>query len=428
VPRRMKHALAVAVLVTLPLLGAAPTAIAAPPPRGACHSADPARPQVREQPWAQQVLDPRRAWDHTRGGGVLVAVIDSGVDSDHPQLRRPGKVLPGRDFFLSGSYPGNFDCVSHGTGVASIIAADPLPGVGFAGVAPDARILPVRISDRDVGDRGESIRIDPRALAGGIRYAVDSGARVVNLSLAGFDDFPVVRDAVAYAVARDVLVVAAAGNSQQNSAALPSFPAGYDGVLGVGAVQIDGARLSGSQVGPYVDIAAPGGEVLAATRADGHAYLSGTSYAAPFVAGVAALVRARFPHLSAAQVAQRLLATSSPARGGLDSTGYGAGLVNPYRAVTDRMDSLPPEALPRFVPVPPDQAELARVAVREETAATAKWLAAVLGGALVVAVIGTAIRARGTRRRWRPGFATTLPDAPEPVEPPEQIFLLGKQK
>ncbi|HVV08999.1 type VII secretion-associated serine protease mycosin [Amycolatopsis sp.] len=403
-----------------------PTADAAPP-AGACPNADPARAEIPALPWAQQVLDPQRAWPYSRGAGVLVAVVDSGVDADHPQLRANGKVLPGRDFYLNGALAGNFDCVSHGTGVASIIAADQLPGIGFAGIAPDARILPVRISDRDVSDQGQSLEIDPQVVANGIRYAADQGARVINLSLAALDDFPAIRFAVAYAVAKDAVVVAAAGNAQQDtSPELPSYPAAYDGVLGVGAVDIDGARISASQIGPYVDVVAPGGKVLAATRVDGHAYDDGTSFAAPFVSGTAALVRAEWPQLTAAQVIQRLKATASPARGGADSDAYGAGLVNPYRAVTDGLDTRRAAALPPFVPRPPDQAQLDRTAWEQHAASSAVWSAIAVGAAIVLAAIAAVVLPRGRRRRWQAGRAAPVPAESPAVEPPDQIFLLAE--
>ncbi|MEV4133751.1 type VII secretion-associated serine protease mycosin [Dactylosporangium sp. NPDC049742] len=423
--RRVHLAAAVVAVAALQVAGSASPARAAPP-AGACHSPEQARNQIQAQPWAQQLLDPERAWPHSRGAGVLVAVVDSGVDADHPQLRRPGKVLRGRDFYLAGTLPGSFDCVSHGTGIASIIAADPVPGVGFHGIAPDAQILPVRINDRDVGDQGQSLRIDPQVVADGIRYAADQGAKVINLSLAGHDDFPVIRQAVAYAVARDALVVAAAGNSQQDDhTELPSYPAAYDGVLGVGAIDIDGARPPGSQIGPYVDLVAPGVKVVAATRVDGHTYDDGTSFAAPFVTGTAALVRAAWPKLTAPEVAQRLMATASPARGGLGSDRYGAGLVNPYRAVTDGLDLDPVAAQSPFVPRPPDQERLDRAAWELGTAATAKWLAVAAAGGIALTLLVAVTLPRGRRRRWRAGRAAAVPTAPTPVEPPEQIFLIG---
>ncbi|MGH3937382.1 MAG: type VII secretion-associated serine protease mycosin [Pseudonocardiaceae bacterium] len=426
--RTLALACLLAATATQVLGGAATAQAAAAPPAGACHDPNPGRSRVPQQPWAQQVLNPMSTWAHSRGAGVLVAVVDSGVDADHPQLSRAGKVQSGRDFFLTGTFPGNFDCASHGTGVASIIAADPLPAIGFHGIAPDATILPVRISDRDVGDRGETLRIDPQVLANGIRYAADSGAKVINLSLAGYDDFPVVRAAVAHAVAKDALVVTAAGNGQRDGGAeLPSYPAAYDGVLGVGAVDINGATAQGSQIGHYVDIVAPGAEVLAATRVDGHAYADGTSFATPFVAATAALVRAAWPKLTASEVAQRLIATASPARGGLGSTAYGAGLVNPYRAVTDGMDTAGPAALPVHVPVPPDQAHLAQVAWHERVGQVAKWLAARVACVIVLITLIAVIRPLGRRRRWQPGWAPVPPAEPAVIEPPEQIFLVTEQ-
>lgn len=395
----------------------------AAPPAGACHDPEPGRPHVRELPWAQKVLDPQKVWPHSTGAGVLVAVVDSGVDADHPQLR--GKVHDGRDFYTTQQRPATFDCVSHGTGVAGIIAAGPLPGVGFHGVAPDAAILPVRISDRDVDDRGDSLRIDPQILANGIRYAADAGAKVMALALAGYDDFPAVRAAVAHAVAKDVLVVAAAGNGRQSGAAeYPSYPAAYDGVLGVGAVDIDGALMPGSRTGRYVDLVAPGVKVLAPSRVDGHTYVDGTSFATPFVAGAAALVRAARPTLTAAQVAQRLIATASPARGGQHSTAYGAGLVNPYRAVTDGLDPLAPADLPALVPAPPDAALLAETAWHTNVATTAKLATAAAIGGVGLALLIAVVTPRGRRRRWRAGWAAALPAEPEVVEPPEQTYLI----
>ncbi len=415
---------AAALLTTLALLtaGALP-AQAAAPPDGACNDPDPGRPAVREEPWAQQVLDPRQVWPHSRGTGVTVAVVDSGVDADHPQLSRAGKVLPGKNFFEAADLPGNFDCVSHGTGAAGIIAADPVPGVGFYGIAPDAHILPVRITAQDIADNGQSLRIDLGALANGVRYAADSGARVLNLSIAGYADFPEMKAAVAYAVAMDVLVVAAVGNGQQDGTGeLPSFPAAYDGVLGVGAIDIDGAHTSTSQVGPYVDLVAPGAGVLTTTRVAGHTYANGTSYAAPFVSATAALVRAAWPNLTAPEVAQRLVATASPARGG--SHAYGAGLVNPYRAVTDGLDLTEPAALPAHTPVPPDEAALAEAAWHERAGTVAGWSTVAILGAIVLAVLVAMTVPRGRRRRWRPAMAAPLPARPAVVEPPEQMFLV----
>ncbi|MFD2414724.1 type VII secretion-associated serine protease mycosin [Amycolatopsis pigmentata] len=425
--RVKRHRLVSIAAVALLLFAASGGVAHAATPAGACRDAVPAHARIAAQPWAQQMLDPDAAWPYSRGGGVVVAVVDSGVDTDHPQFKRPGKVLAGRDFVAGANLPGTFDCDSHGTAVASIIAGDSLPGIGFHGIAPDARILPVRVTERDLGDQGQTLRISPQTIGDAIRYAVDQGARVLNLSLAGTADFPAIRDAVAYAVARDVVVVAAAGNAQQDtSTELPSYPAGYPGVLGVGEVDIDGARAPNSQIGPYVGIVAPGGKVLAATRVDGHAYVEGTSFATPFVTGTAALVRAAWPQLSAAEVIQRIKATASPARGGEGSDSYGAGLVNPYRAVTDGMNVGPPAAVPEFRPAPVDQAALDHAKWLNDVENNAGWLTLAVLGAIVLAVLTVLALRRGRRRGWEPGRAPSLAAEPAVNEPPEQIFLIPK--
>ncbi|WP_407951987.1 type VII secretion-associated serine protease mycosin [Plantactinospora sonchi] len=422
----MTRAALVAVLAGVALGGVAgvvPVASGAlaAPPRGACGNPEPGGPPVRELPWAQRMLDPAAVWPHSTGAGVLVAVIDSGVDADHPQLRAKGAVLRGEDFHLVGDLPGNFDCVSHGTAVASIIAADPVPGVGFAGLAPGARVLPVRVSERDLTDTGRAEVVDPTVLARAIRYAADRRAKVINLSLAGVTDSRRVRDAVAYARSRDALVVAAAGNQQRGTADQPSYPAAYDGVLGVGAVDQTGTRMSGSQLGPHVDLVAPGAGVLGATRVSGHRYWQGTSFAAPFVSATAALVRSAWPKLTADQVAERILATVSPAPGG---PGYGAGLVNPYRAVTDGLVAEPPAAVP---PVVLPSADPERVRAEARWAAAGRTAGLVTLAAVAVAglaVLASVVVSRGRRGRWRPRRATPLPARPAPVEPPEEMFLL----
>lgn len=400
--RSLRIGLILVVSTVVSATSAAGPALAAPPP-GACsnQSLEPAHPVDRLLPWAQQLLAPQRAWPFSTGAGVTVAVIDSGVDADHPQLRRRGKVLPGRDFFLQGKLRGNYDCISHGTGVAGIIAADSAAGVGFEGIAPSARILPVRVTERDIGNSGQSETINENILAQGIVYAVDHGARVINLSMAGTRDQKVVRKAIAYAVKRDVVVVAATGNQQPTTGpGLPSYPAQYPGVIGVGAIDNSGARLAASQVGDYVDLVAPGQSVLAPTRVGGHAYQAGTSFAAPFVAGTAALVRSAWPKLSAAEVAQRLIATANPARGGHGSREYGAGIVDPYRAVTEGMNLAAPQRLPSAVAAPPDQHALAVAAWWRSRGTAARATAALAIASTAVVTLICVLLTIGRRRRW----------------------------
>lgn len=398
----------VALLVTTVVLTTSVLAIAvftvaepasAEPPPGQCRTAEPGGPAVDELPWAQKWLAPERVWPRSTGRGVTVAVIDSGVDADHPQLRERGVVLPGRDLLQPGDERANFDCVSHGTAVASIIAAQPSDGIGFRGVAPDARILPIRVSERDASEQ-EGAAVNAAVFADAIRYAVDSGATVINISLSMYADLEPVRAAVEYARSRDVLIVAAAGNAHNDEGPDPvTYPAAYPGVLGVAATTIEGSRLDSSQVGPYVDISAPGGGVLAATRERGHRYHDGTSFAAGFVSGAAALVRSADPDLPADEVANRLLATATPAPGPPDQ--YGAGVVNPHRAVRDVLGTSEEVALPKARPAPVDVAAERRAAAWRDAGALANRFAVGAGVLVVVLLIVAVVLPAGRRRGWR---------------------------
>ncbi len=368
-------------------------AAAAPPP-GTCLAEVKPREVRPDRPWEDRLLDPSRVWGITKGAGVRVGVVDSGVDSDNPHLR--GKVFLGFDFVrnVAGA---RFDCAPHGTSVASIIAGAPVDGTGFHGMAPDARIVPARVTDTD------EIKGGPAAIAAGIRYTVDNGAKVLNLSLTVFQDAPELKAAVEYAQEKDVLVVAAAGNLGDSGNPTP-YPAAYPGVLGVGSIDINGARAQDSQTGEYVDLVAPGVKVTGCAPSAGHALWQGTSFATPFVAGTAALVRSAWPGLSAAQVAERLIRTASVSRGGARSPEYGTGVVQPYRAVTDTAVAGEPEPA-EVTPLPGQQPDL--VAERREAAVraadqnargTATTLLVVALGGLVLGGIVFA----GRRRGWTP--------------------------
>jgi membrane-anchored mycosin MYCP len=380
------------------MFATAPIAAAAPP-EGLCQSAEAGGPTVTKLPWAQTWLAPERVWPVSTGRGVTVAVIDSGVDADHPQLRQAGAVLPGRDLLTPGDERANFDCISHGTAVASIIAARPADGVGFRGLAPEARILPIRVSERDASEQ-QGAAVDATVFANSIRYAADAGAKVINISLALYVDLEQVRNAVRYAQSRDALIVAAAGNAHNDQGADPvTYPAAYPGVVGVAAITIDGNRLGSSQVGAYVDISAPGGGVLAAARQRGHRYYDGTSFAAGFVSGTAALVRAANPSLTATEVAGRLEATATPAPGSSDQ--YGAGVVNPYRAVQDALGTSKPATLPAVSPSPVNVELQRRQAAWQAATGDSRRIAVTAGIAVVVLLIAAAVLPLGRRRGWR---------------------------
>ncbi|QOC94080.1 type VII secretion-associated serine protease mycosin [Micromonospora craniellae] len=354
----------------------------------------PARP-VATVPWPQERYAPTRLSPLANGSGVIVAVVDSGVDRRHPQLA--GRVLDGIDLLDPGG-DGTRDCVGHGTGVASIIAAAPHGDVAFQGLAPNARILPVRVSEQQVVDgRGSGRTVAPEEFATAIRWAVDNGADVINLSVTLYADRPQVRAAIAYAVTRDVVVVAAAGNLHGEGDPRP-YPAGYEPVIGVGAIGADGARAGFSQIGPYVDLVAPGADVLIAAPGRGHQRAEGTSYAAPFVAATAALVRQYRPDLTAAEVARRILATADPAPG----DGYGAGVLNPYRAVTEAGVTTP-RARPA-VGLDAERTDPARVAqqTRRDAVRERALLFAAAGLlAVTVVVLAAVVVPQGVRRRWR---------------------------
>ncbi|MET8120534.1 type VII secretion-associated serine protease mycosin [Micromonospora sp. NPDC005189] len=386
-------------LLTVPAL---PTAAAAGSLRAApaCATAlAPVRP-VTAVPWPQQRYDPARLAPLATGAGVTVAVVDSGVDRMHPQMA--GRVLAGTDLLDPGG-DGSRDCAGHGTGVASIIAAAPRPGVAFRGLAPGARILPVRVSEQQVVQGRESGRtVTADEFARAIRWAVDHDADVVNLSVVLYADDPEVRSAVRYAVDRDVVLVAAAGNLHDSGDPRP-FPAGYDGVLGVGAIGADGGRATFSQTGSYVDLVAPGSEVLTAAPGAGHHRVEGTSYAAPFVAATAALVREYRPELTATQVMERIIATADPAPGASHG-GYGAGVLNPYRAVTETSGgrATDPRPAAALADDRADPAVLARQARRAIARDRALLIGAVVGTTAATVALFALVLPRGARRRWRP--------------------------
>lgn len=248
--------------------------------------------------WALQAVglpDSRSA----AGPGTIVAVLDTGVSPVHPELA--GRVLPGIDLV---SLDGDADDENgHGTAVAAMIAADGANGVGIAGACWNCSILPVRVlSSNGAAPWGR--------VADGVVWAVEHGARVINISISGTDESTELREAIAYAVARDVLVVASAGNSGDER---PQYPAAFDGVVGVAATDTAGRLYDWSSHGSWVDLAVPGCSPLPMIFGT-YAWACGTSFAAPIVSGVAALARGAQPGASAAEIAARLpsLLPSSP--------------------------------------------------------------------------------------------------------------------
>ncbi|MFG1777697.1 S8 family serine peptidase [Micromonospora sp. NPDC049048] len=332
---------AVAALATLwPMAVPTPATAAAACSRGRAEGTRP----TTQTPWERQWLDLDHAW--TMAGApttVRVAVIDTGVDVRHPQLARA--VLPGTDLVDGGD--GRVDCTGHGTALASLVGARTEAKVPFAGVAPQARILPVRVAERIDDD------MDPRLVADGLDWAVARGARIAVMAYTLPTDSPAVRAAVARAVARDVLVIASAGTVAGGAETRGApVPATYPGVLGVSAVDGTGTVQPETYPGPHVDLAAPGVGITAAAPARGHTNYSGPDMAAAVTAGVAALVWADDPQAAAGAVTRRLAATADPSPGGAGSPSYGAGIVNPVRALSEPVATGEPRLPNAFLPVP----------------------------------------------------------------------------
>jgi membrane-anchored mycosin MYCP len=363
-----------------------PTGAHAAPATEQCATPSPA--QARAVPWAQERLLPKRAWDLTKGAGITVAVVDSGVDASVPQLA--GRVLPGVD--VVGGGLANNDCLGHGTFVAGIIAAQQMRGTGVVGVAPQVEILPIRqtnsAEDGTAADMAEAIRA-----------AVDGGADVINVSVSSFLPDVQLQAAVQYAEINDVLIVAAVSNEAEQGNPT-AYPAAYPQVLAVGAIDKDGNRSEFSEFGDALDIVAPGVNVTGLSRASaGHLVGDGTSFAAPFVAGVAALVRAEHPDLSAAQVKHRIEATADHPGTALPSPQLGWGVVNPWGAVTAVLAEESGQAT-AAQPVAA-QIEPAKRPVLD-TRSQRSALEFVALAAALAAVAGTAAVAvpRGMRRGW----------------------------
>ena len=374
--------LAVAALAALSQLGMPSAQAVSPPeidnkwlPKPALPA--PPSPTLQREVCAAMTADPKpghdrlpdlvdlpRVWQLTRGAGQRVAVIDTGV-ARHPRLP---DVVPGGDYVSTGD--GTQDCDAHGTLVAGIVAATSDPKAdGFSGVAPEATVISIRQSSAKFAPAGDQSRTgvgDVDTMAKAIRTAADLGASVINISsvacvpLASALDDRALGAALAYAVdVKNAVVVAAAGNTGGAGQCPPQrpdanwqtvtvvvSPAWYDDyVLTVGSVNADGMPSAFTLAGPWVDVAATGEAVTSL----GSEPVSGTSYAAPLVSGLAALIRARFPALTARQVMRRIESTAHHPPAGWDPL-VGNGTVDALAAVST--DSSPPTTTAKPTPAP----------------------------------------------------------------------------
>nr|WP_211160964.1 S8 family serine peptidase [Microcella alkalica] len=274
----------------------------------------------------------REAWQVTRGAGVTIAIIDSGVDASHPDLR--GAVVGGIDLSgvgaADGTRPVGSDAPDHGTMVASLAAGrGSAPGDGVIGAAPEASLLSASLAF------GPEQRDGDAQVAEAVRWAVDAGADVISLSLTrntlawpeSWDD------AFGYAEANDVVVIAAAGNRGSGTEQVGA-PATIPGVVAVGGVDRAGrASDAASAQGISIAVMAPSEQLVGAVPGGGHVIWQGTSGAAPIVAGIAALIRAAHPEATAADVVTRLITTAQPVTATVPDPLYGYGLVDAAAAV-----------------------------------------------------------------------------------------------
>ncbi|WP_051828157.1 S8 family serine peptidase [Streptomyces bicolor] len=315
---RTVRALGATALTGALILAAAPTA-----------SAD----QTRRDQWALEALQAESVWKVSKGKGVTVAVIDVGVNAEHVDLK--SNVLKGKDFVDGdddASPEASDNKPTHGTQMAAIIAGHghgPSAADGVMGLAPEAKILP--------------IRADLAGFADEIRYAVDNGASVINISMDIRDEYSEAggsvedMEAISYALEHDVLIVAGTGNQGKRRV---GFPAMAPGVLAVGGVNQSGNVWQDSNYGPEVLLTAPATRIVSAGWPGNNLQIGdGTSDSTAFVSAAAALLRSKFPDLTAGQIANRLVKTAvlpDSAKGlSLPDEKYGYGTIRPLAALTE---------------------------------------------------------------------------------------------
>ncbi|MFH9862675.1 type VII secretion-associated serine protease mycosin [Streptomyces sp. NPDC017202] len=362
------------------------------------------------RPWSLQRVLLDELWSQSKGEGVRVAVVDTGVDVKNPQLTGAVDAKSGRNLLPKnlkdengdpierGAENGTTDTVGHGTKVAGIIAARPAGGTGFVGLAPEATIIPIQQNDAEGhGDTG--------TLADAIRYAVQAKAQVINISQdtsqAARPD-PDLEKAIDEALAQKIVVVASAGNDGVGGNTKKTYPASYEGVLAVAASDRNNERASFSQSGDFVGVAAPGVDMISTVPQGGHCSDNGTSFSAPYVAGVAALIKAKHPHWTAGQVVAQIEQTAERTIAGHDRL-VGWGVVDPVRALTE--DDHPIES-----PSPQDGLTRAKAPTAakfqvgetpDERNARLATYVAVAAAVLVAGLGGTAVAIRDARRRAR---------------------------
>lgn len=269
----------------------------------------------RDLQWGLTRLQAEDLWQRSTGAGITVAVVDSGVKASNPDLK--GKVAKGYNA-ITGKPGARSDKFGHGTFIAGMIAGK-TNGSGIAGLAPNARILPVKVLDSEgIGDSDD--------IARGIIWAVDNGADVINMSFGSDSANRVEAEAIDYARGAGVTLVAAGGNE---GARLVMYPAGYPGVMGVGSTDVNNNRASFSNRGSHIDVVAPGQGILSTYNTSTYTWSSGTSMSTAYVSAVAALAMSYSPGAGGEPLLQQISATARDiGTAGRDSD-FGFGLVDP---------------------------------------------------------------------------------------------------
>ncbi|QGV78184.1 type VII secretion-associated serine protease mycosin [Streptomyces ficellus] len=362
------------------------------------------------RPWALQRVLLDELWKQSTGKDVRVAVIDTGVDVKNPQLTKAVDSKSGINLIPKGikdengnkiergKEDGTTDTVGHGTKVAGIVAARPAKGTGFVGLAPDATIIPIQQNDADGHGTAET-------LATAIRHAIDEEADVINISqdtAKAVKPAPALQEAVDAALAENIVVVASAGNDGLGGNVKETYPASFDGVLAVAAADRNNERAAFSQSGDFVGVAAPGVDMVSTVPGGGHCADNGTSFSAPYVAGLAALIKSKHQDWTQKQIVAQIQQTAERSVAGHDRL-VGWGVVDPVRALTE--DDKPIEAPVAHEGVTraeaPTPAELHLGETPDQRNARLATYVVIGGGVLVAALAGVAVALRDSRRRAR---------------------------
>lgn len=409
---------AVPALLGILLAGVAPTAAHAD--------------SVRSNQWHLTAMKAEEMWQTSTGKGVTVALIDSGVDTSNPDLQ--GQILDGKDFALGEEGDEHTDLDTHGTGMAALIAGTGKSrgGDGAFGLAPGVKILPIRVPDKAANLAADNKQFNINVPAA-IRYAVDRGAKVINISLAASGDSQEMTDSVRYALEKGSLVFAGVGNDAERANGV-KYPAATPGAVGVGAVGQDLQRTDESQFGPQVDLSAPGEDMIhACPSATGLCKSHGTSAATALASASAALIWSQHPDWTNNQVLRVLLNTAGgPTTGEERADDIGYGIVRPRIALKTPGDPGPadeyplpdlaaaesaaPSAEPSTAAGGPEDSEAtdepaAAVPAPDDNGNSALWIGLGVGAAVLVGAVGAVVVIRSRRR-------SAVAAAPPPYLPP----------